>query len=257
MIEKNRFLERICNVFALQWKPSWEIGFVLLSWLLVIGGLWMAFKIFTIQNVALNFITFGPITLFGLGVVVPSLWIIKKGLSPKALGITMNKALTSIVLSIVFSVIQYSQTLANITLPSAEKFVPLVTMALSVGLFEAIFFRGWVQLRFEKAFGILPGIVLGSAIYALYHIGYGMEPNEIAILFIIGLIYASVFRLTKNLFIIWPFLTPMGGLFNNIKEGLTLPFEATYGFVLVLGLMVCFTIFFIIYSKGKRRNSDE
>lgn len=146
--------------------------------------------------------------------------------------------------------------MANITLPPAEEFVPLVTMALPVGLFEAIFFLGWVQMRFEKAFGILPGIVLGSAIYALYHVGYGMEPDDIAFLFIIGLIYASVFRLTKNLLIIWPFLTPMGGLFNNIKEGLILLFEATYGFVLVLGLMIGFTICLIIYNRRKQRNSD-
>jgi len=149
---------------------------------------------------------------------VPSLWIIRKGLPLRALGITMDRAAISIVLSIIFSAVQYSQTMANITLPPAEEFVPLVTMALPVGLFEAIFFRGWVQMRFEKAFGILPGIVLGSAIYALYHVGYGMEPDDIAFLFIIGLIYASVFRLTKNLLIIWPFLTPMGGLFNNIKK---------------------------------------
>jgi hypothetical protein len=48
----------------------------------------------------------------------------------------------------------------------------------------------------------------------------------------------------------------MGGLFN-IKEGLTLPFEATYGFILMLGLMIAFTVFFIIYSVRKKRDVDE
>lgn len=57
------------------------------------------------------------------------------------------------------------------------------------------------------------------------------------------MIYATIFRLTKNILMIWPFLTSMGGLFNNIKEELELPFEATYGFILVLGLMICFIAF--------------
>jgi hypothetical protein len=44
-----------------------------------------------------------------------------------------------------------------------------------------------------------------------------MGPGEIAFLFLIGLIYAAVFRLTKNILIIWPFFTPIGGLFNNLS----------------------------------------
>jgi hypothetical protein len=32
--------------------------------------------------------------------------------------------------------------------------------------------------------------------------------------------------------------TPVGGLYGNLSESLTLPFEATYGFVLTLGSMV-------------------
>jgi hypothetical protein len=34
-----------------------------------------------------------------------------------------------------------------------------------------------------------------------------------------------------------PFYTPVGGLYNNLKESLTMPFEASYGFILVLVLM--------------------
>lgn len=204
----------------------------------VIGGLWLAFRVFTTQKVALNFITFGPVTLLGIGIVLPVLWRVRRDHSLDELGITKRRAAVSLILGLLLSGIQYTQTLANAKLSSIEKMIPLVTMAITVGLFEAAFFRGWVQLRIEKALGILLGILIGAGIYALYHIGYGMEPGEIVFLFLIGLIYAAVFRLTKNILIIWPFLTPMGGLFNNIKEGPTLPFEATYGFVLVLAAMI-------------------
>ncbi|MFA7467945.1 MAG: type II CAAX endopeptidase family protein [Desulfotomaculaceae bacterium] len=226
------------NFIALRWSRAGELSFVVLSYLAVVGGLYLAFQVFTTQRVALNFITFGPVTLFGLGVALPLLWTVKKGRTLADVGITGRHAGISITLGLIFSLFQYSFTLHRSNLPSADVLIPLIMMSLVVGLFEAVFFRGWMQLRFEEAFGIIPGIVLGAGCYAFYHVGYGMTLDEITFLFFIGLVYAIVFRLSKNIFILWPFLTPMGGLYANINEGLSLPFEATYGFILVLALMV-------------------
>jgi hypothetical protein len=111
-------------------------------------------------------------------------------------------------------------------------------MTLVVGLFEAVFFRGWLQLRFEEAFGLLPGLVLGALCYSLYHVGYGMTSGEMLFLFGLGLTFGAFFRLTKSAAVLWPFYTPIGGLYTNLSEGLTMPLEATYGFLLTLGLMV-------------------
>lgn len=233
-----------------RWQPTAELALVFVSWITVVGGLWLAFQVFTTQKVALNFITFGPITLFGFGIALPLLWTVMKGRSLAEVGITQRKAIISIMLGLAFSIIQYTQTIARVTLPPVEQLIPIISMAVTVGLFEAIFFRGWMQLRFEEMFGVVPGIVLGAGFYAMYHLGYGMEWNEIGFLFIIGLIFAAVFRITKNILILWPFFTPMGGLFNNIKEGLFMPFEATYGFVMVLGLMV--TLIALIYRSALR-----
>jgi membrane protease YdiL (CAAX protease family) len=91
-----------------------------------------------------------------------------------------------------------------------------------------------VQLRFEESFGIIPGILLSAVIYCFYHVGYGMAGSEYLTLFIIGFIYSTIFRLTSNVFILFPLLTPMGAIFTNIKEGLTIPFEAIIGFSLVI-----------------------
>ena len=111
-------------------------------------------------------------------------------------------------------------------------------MAVTVGFFESIFFRGFAQLRIEDSFGIIPGIILSALIYCLYHVGYGMGGSEYMMLFIIGLIYSTIFRLTNNIFILFPLLTPMGALFTNIKEGLSIPFEAIIGFSMVIGFAV-------------------
>ena len=94
--------------------------------------------------------------------------------------------------------------------------VPLIALALAIGFFEALFWRGWVQLRLEEAFGLIPALILGSALYALYHIGYGMPASEMVFLFFIGLMFAIVFRLTKNIFILWPLFQPMGRILLDI-----------------------------------------
>lgn len=239
------------DFITLRWSRFCELGFVILSYLAVVGGLYLAFQVFTTQKVALNFITFGPVTLFGLGVALPLLWTVKKGRDLADVGITGRHAAISIILGLVFSLLQYYFTLYRLNLPSADVLIPLIMMTLVVGFFEAIFFRGWIQLRFEKAFGVIPGTILGAGFYAFYHVGYGMTLDEITFLFFIGLIYAIIFRLSKNILILWPFFTPMGGLYANINEGLSIPFEATYGFILVLALMIGLILILILNQYRK------
>jgi membrane protease YdiL (CAAX protease family) len=62
-------------------------------------------------------------------------------------------------------------------------------MSLMVGLFEAIFFRGFIQTRLSASFGPIPGVVAAAALYALYHVGYGMGAREMVFLFALGLVY--------------------------------------------------------------------
>jgi hypothetical protein len=109
---------------------------------------------------------------------------------------------------------------------------------LAIGFFEAIFWRGWILLRLEDAFGVIPAILLGSLLYAAYHIGYAMPLDEMVFLFFIGVMFAVVFRLTKNVFILWPVFQPMGQLVTLINDKLTLPFISTLGFVDVLVAML-------------------
>ena len=47
-------------------------------------------------------------------------------------------------------------------MPAPVDWVPLLTMSLMVGLFEAIFFRGFIQTRLSAGLGLVPGIVTRS-----------------------------------------------------------------------------------------------
>jgi len=240
-----------------RFKPTKELWIVLLSWVLVTSTLYLSFQVITLERVAAQFITFGIICIALFGIFVPVVWsafVKKRPLS--SLGIKKDKLAISILLCLVFAVIQYFMTLRTLTLPAFNALLPLVVMSLAVGLYENIFYRGWAQLRMEECFGIIPGIILSAVIYCFYHIGYGMAANEFLLLFVIGLVYSTIFRLTCNIFILYPFLTSSGGLYSNIEDGLQMPFEATYGFVLVIGLSVAGLIIINILSKKMKVGVD-
>ena len=93
---------------------------------------------------------------------------------------------------------------------------------------------------------------MASALYAAYHIGYAMPSSEMVFLFFIGIMFAVVFRLTKNVFILWPVFQPMGQLVTLIKDKLTLPFLSALGFAEVLILMLVLVWLAARYQRKHR-----
>ncbi|MFX1580184.1 MAG: CPBP family intramembrane glutamic endopeptidase [Promethearchaeota archaeon] len=246
--ELNEFLE-------LRFHPSKDLIMLAISYIAVVATLYTAFQIVTTANVALNFILYGPVTLLFLGILAPILYnsyIQKRPFSDT--GITRKYWILSLVIGVSMGIITYLGTLATITLPPFSQLFPLVLMALSVGLFEAIFFRGWIQLTLERSFGAIPAIIIAPAFYSLYHIGYGMTLGELWFLYILGVSFAIAFRVTKNILVLWPFYTWIGGLYTNISEGLILPFEASYGFINILVWTI--VILAVLYRKLQPKDRD-
>ena len=233
------------------WNPTAETWIALISYLAVVAGLTLAFQVFTTKQVAANFITYA-VTLAGLGVALPVFYTVFVRRRPLSdLGITTRLLGPSLLLGLILGADTYRNTIAPGGITVDTSLVPLIAMTLAVGFFEAVFFRGWLQLRFEAAFGTVPGLILAATCYSLYHFGYGMERSEMLFLFGYGLVFGSIFRLTKNVFVLWPAYTPVGSLYSNLQSGLTLPFEATYGFALVMASMVLVVVY------GWRKSRQE
>jgi len=229
------------QVFTFRWKPNRDLAVVAISWLLVVGALYTATVIVGPDSGGglPYFILYGVVaaTLFGVG--IPLYWTVTVRRRPLAdLGLTTRWLGLSVGLQFVFAILQYVGTLAKVQLPPFEQLVPLIALALAIGLFEAVFWRGWILLRLEEAFGVIPAVLLGSLLYAAYHIGYAMPMDEMVFLFFIGVMFAVAFRLTKNIFILWPVFQPMGQLVTLIRDKLTLPLISTLGFVDVLIAML-------------------
>jgi membrane protease YdiL (CAAX protease family) len=245
------------KLFEFRFQPTSDLWMVGISWLLVVASLSAATFIATPARGGFYFILYALVgaTLFGVG--LPVWWMVwRRGRPIADLGVTTRLLGLSLLLQVVFAAIQYVFTLSRADIPATSTLLPLIALALAIGFFEALFWRGWVQLRLEESFGLLPGIILGSALYALYHIGYGMTWGEMGFLFLIGLIYASIFRLTKNIFILWPLLQPMGQLTTLLNEGLPLPSLAILGFLEALALMIAIVIVVPrLYRRRKMRQA--
>lgn len=242
----------IKQIFTFKWRPNIDLAIVALSWVLVVGSLSIATYVVTPERGGLYFIFYGVIGALLFGIGLPLFWIVfvrKRPISD--LGLTTKWWLASIIIQIILAVFQYFQTFYNTSIPDMKTFLPLLSLALSIGFFEAVFWRGWVLLRLEESFGIIPAIIMGSLMYSAYHIGYGMDFSEMRFLFFIGIMFSIVFRLTKNVLILWPIFQPMGQLVTLIKDRLTLPMISIPGFIEVLVFM--FVMIWLANKYYKRK----
>jgi uncharacterized protein len=248
--------ETVREVFTFRWRPSLDLLAVAVSWVLVVAGLYTA--TFLIGTKPLGgmgyFLTYAVLTALIFGFCGPVAWMlfVRKS-SPDSLGITSRKLALSIAIQVTLAAIQLFLVRNSLRLPDIVTLLPLLALCLSIGLFEAVFWRGWVQLRLERAFGVIPGIVIASVLYALYHVGYGMPVSEMTFLFFIGLMFAVVFRVTASIFILWPVFQPMGQLMTLIKDNLQLPPAAAIGFLEVLVLMIVAAI--VTYKISRKRTT--
>jgi uncharacterized protein len=247
------------EIFVLRWRWSRDLAAVAISWIFVTGMLFTATVIVGPDTGGglPYFFLYAVLAATVMGVGFPLYWMVvirKRPLSD--LGISTRYLGISLVVQLALAGWQYFSGFNSLELPVFEQFIPLVALALAIGFFEALFWRGWVLLRLEAAFGILPAILIGSLLYALYHIGYAMPLSEVVFLFFIGIVFAVVFRLTRNIFILWPVFQPMGQVMTLVKDGLDLPLISSLGFIECLAVMIGLVWFFgRLYRKRYRNDS--
>jgi hypothetical protein len=197
----------------------------------------LAFVGFTTDHVAGLFLSFAAALLLGVaGPIHYTVWRRHAPLSD--LGLRVGDWRVTGGLALLFAGVQFALTLWGYDLPAPVDWVPLLVMALVVGVFEAVFFRGFVQTRLEAAFGPVAGIGGAAVLYGLYHVGYGMGGTELVFLAGLGVVYAVAFAQTRSVLILWPLLTPLGSFFNSVSSGdIDLPWASIAGFVDVVLLM--------------------
>ena len=230
-----------------------ELLVIAAMYVVVVGLMRLAFTVFTTANVTGLFLAFAAALLVGAtGPIVYVVWF-RRG-SLRDLGLRTDNWRSTAALALLFGGVQFALTLWGVSLPAnPENWVPLLVMALVVGVFESIFFRGFVQSRLEAQFGPRAGIAVAALLYGLYHVGYGMGLTEIGFLLGLGVVYAVAFATARNLLVLWPLLTPLGSFFANLTTGdIPLPWASILGFADVLVVIV---VVIVLARRHERRRA--
>jgi len=224
-------------------------------YLVVVGLFKLAFGVFGIASMWGLFLSFGGALIIGVaGPIIYTVWFRQRPLA--SLGLGTHRLGSTILLGLAFAAVQFMVTLWGYKLPAPVDWVPLLLLQITVGFFEAVFFRGFIQGTLERSTGAGPALLVAAALYALYHVGYGMNPTEMVFLFGLGVVYTIAFRITGNLLTIWPLLTPLGGFFNQVHSGQLngqLPWMSMLGFGDVLGVMGIVIFLAIRHQRRQQR----
>jgi len=172
-----------------------------------------------------------------LTVLFPAYYVLRiRGESLRALEITTRRWWLALLISIVLALTSFPTLLAQAAQRPGVNLLPHVLFN-GLLLWEPFFVHGWLQLRFERAFGVLPGIVLAGVCFGGYHLG--MAPwSEVAKIIGIGIVYGSLFRLTKNLLTLFPLTWAVGSGIGTLEANLEYGWDAVAVYAIVLLIQV-------------------
>jgi protein-S-isoprenylcysteine O-methyltransferase Ste14 len=182
-------------------------------------------------------------------VILPAYYVLRvMGRQPSEIGFTARNLLPSLGLSALM-VLRYMPVLraALASIPEANVAPHLLYCGLC--LWEPFFIHCWVQLRFEEAFGIVPGVLAAGVCTAVYHVGT-FPLGMVLMLGGYGLLYGVLFRLTRNIFTLWPLAWAGASAMGTIAGGFVFGWghAALYGGVLLVQLL---SIWFF-YRSGRQ-----
>ena len=238
------------------------------TWIAVVAGLLMIglsllmlpFSGDSMRDEIVSFLLRDVVMIFGLGVVFVSMYVDKKGKEVLSdIGFSKKKLRLSIVLDILLAAgllaMFIKDGIPEGTVLLQKENLYAAAYILTAGLFEMLFIYGFLRMSFEKAFGIVPAILLTSVFYSFHHAGF--QP-EFLHLFLVGLMYSAVFYITRNMLVIFPFFWGVGALWDVIissEAGDGIKNVESFVFALIIWLLI--VIWFWYRRRRSKRNAVE
>jgi uncharacterized protein len=220
------------------WKPDHrDFLMIAILFIVVTSGLRVAFRVAPTERGGTMVLAVAGVLLVGVaGPVTYTVWYRRRSLA--TLGITGDRLSLSAALAAGFGIMQFVVTLNHRSLPAPGRWVPLLALSLTVGLFESVFFFGFIQGRLEESLGALPAAFFAAGLFALSHYAYHLPLADLVVMFGFGVLFAIAYRLAQNILVLWPLLTPNADFFNYLRSGVqTMPWVSLAAFIDVLLVM--------------------
>jgi len=201
----------------IRFDPDFETVLAFLSLL----GLWGVYYYQSTNDSTIALLAFLLIGNFGLTILFPLYYTCYvRGEPLSAVGITTDGWKPAVAASTLVAIL-LTPGLLVIDEPAAVLVPHIITVGLM--LWEPFFVHGWLQIRFERAFGAGLSIPLTTAAFALFHIG-AVGAAGLLMLSVFGLLHAILFRVfDRNLLVLWPILWAIGasqGTLDSVVFGL-------------------------------------
>jgi len=203
------------NLF--RWHPARETLIAALAGFLVLGLSWTMIP--TREIPWLSIFIRDELMIYLVGIAFPIWYIARTGRDFAAFGLTLRRWPIYLVINLVLGVLLFLIFRSESPVPSgfqldSTKLWQILFIMLA-GVFEVVFFYSFLRTLFERAFGIVPAILIAVTFYTFHHIGF--QP-EYAKLFPVGLIYAIPFRLGNSALLIYPFFWGVGGCYDVLVQ---------------------------------------
>lgn len=239
------------NLFRFNFTRDTAVAFAAGAVMVALSLLMLPFCGASLFDKIMSFVLRDLLMIFGLGVVFVSLYVKKREEGARAIGFTGRKNLLSLALDFIFAAGLLAMFLSGEKPQGILDVKNLYAAAyiLVAGIFEMTFIYGYLRACFERAFGIIPAIILTAAFYSFHHAGF---QSEFLHLFFVGLMYASVYYVTQNLLMIFPFFWGVGALWDVIvssKAGEEIKnFES---FAIALAILALSAIWIFVVKRNK------
>lgn len=200
-----------------QWQPARETLAAAVAGLVVVS---LSAAMIPLREMHLFGIIIRDIAMIFLaGILFPLMYINRSGADYTGFGLSLRRWYVFLPLNLVLGALLLLMFLSEVPPPpgfNVDSRILLVTAyVMLAGVFEVIFFYAFLRTLFERAFGIIPGIILTSIIYSLHHAGFQPEFGKLVF---VGIMYATVYRAGNSALLIYPFFWGIGASYDVLIQ---------------------------------------
>jgi len=188
-----------------------------------------------------------------VGILFPLVFIQRSGKEWAEFGFSFRKWPIFLSINLVLGALLFFMFLSESPPPAEFRLsAPTLWSAAYVMLalcFELVFFYAFLRTLFERAFGIVPAIILTALFYAFHHVGFQPEYGK---LIFVGFLYATVYRLGNSALLVFPFFLGVGGIYDVLIQSQKVsPILYPETRTLFLGVLILVTVA-RIWKRAKR-----
>ena len=182
---------------------------------------------------------------------IPICYIVKHKESYASIGIKPLKAKQLLVL-FAFIVFSIGGQLIHTDLHKLRfDLIPVCIIPMTMTtFFEEFLFRGFMQTRFEKQYGLVPAVLLSGLMFSAYHLGYPgfRSVQSLLILLAVGFGFALSYKLSGNNLIVSYLVNLPNSILTYMLKSAQFPYF-DHSTPIAAAITIVFIPIIIIFSK--------